>query len=353
MSRSIRRPGVRSGFTLIELLVVVGIILVLLGILLPVANKIIAAAHKADTQAQMTKLSTAIQAYFTTMGSYPGPIPESYIWGYNTDASTAPTISTPPTPMVYSFTSKTAEPYITSSQNLVLGLLGGLKLVTANAPPVTFDVIEITNGNGPRGLNLTTPQQFPPFIEFVKTELPQDSTGAFTSWLNPSASPQAPDFPAALAKSSVATDIPEFVDHFPNPKPIIYLRCRPGAGEIADVVISSASAASATGSPWYSMEMAPYWVVYDGTQPNRTPKPNPGNAPFPCTPNGPAPTNQGDTQSSPLWTMAAPKQPGDLAFFMNQTLKDNFTPRAKDAFILISAGPDGVYGTSDDIIIGN
>jgi hypothetical protein len=77
--------------------------------------------------------------------------------------------------------------------------------------------------------------------------------------------------------------------------------------------------------------------------------PNPGNAPFPSTPNGPL-----KSQPFPLWPPpTAGTTTGDLYFFQNQTLQDLITPRSKDSFIMISAGADGIYGTSDDIIYSN
>ncbi len=50
--------------------------------------------------------------------------------------------------------------------------------------------------------------------------------------------------------------------------------------------------------------------------------------------------------TKPLYT--APQ-----VFFQNPSLTDGYTPRSKDSFIMISAGYDGIFGTSDDIVYGN
>ena len=88
-------------------------------------------------------------------------------------------------------------------------------------------------------------------------------------------------------------------------------------------------------SQYYSMEMAPYWIGGTSSIPTN---PTPGQ-PFPTQPDA---NNGGQVQ----WAAG-------LNFFQNLSINDGITPRSKDTFILISAGYDGIYGTTDDVIYSN
>lgn len=318
------RPSVRAGFSILELLVVIGIICVLAGILLAVVHRLNRDADATKNAAMMTRLATAIQAYYTTTGSYPGPIPESMIWGYNTRATAGQQQNLPVQPPVpYCVAGQTS---ITSSENLVLALVGSLTKDTTPAGPTLGQIIYDKNllQDGPRSLG-NVPQHIPAYIDVRHGDLFLNSAGQPDSWTTTYAQPGGPRI----------FNIPEFMDSFSNPHPILYLRARAGAPGICDNPVMPGPPPG--GSEYYSMEMAPYWAVYKSTT-DRTPAPNANNAPFPSTPDA--------TTGKPLW-------PDELSFFRNQTLKDNVTPRAKDAFILISAGADGIYGTPDDIVYGN
>src|SRR5438105_929600 len=129
-------PRRRFGFTITELLVVIGIIVILMGILFPVITKIRLAARTADTQNEISQLSNACNSYYTTFHAYPGPLSNDYIEGVNGTPSPG-TIATPtkhPLELFMqgsppTFPAMTGSPFqITSSENLVLGLMGGLRL---------------------------------------------------------------------------------------------------------------------------------------------------------------------------------------------------------------------------------
>jgi prepilin-type N-terminal cleavage/methylation domain-containing protein len=314
MPNGIRTRNHRSGFTLIELLVVIGIICILLGILLPVVSAMNKKKQQTDTAAEVTRMAVAIQNYYQDFRAYPGPVPESQIWGNNSTGTSTP--SGPPV------TGLTGITNLTSTENMVLGLLGGLTAPTsATATTFTYSAALVTKG--PQSLNYLAPQLINAYYDATSPELSNNGAGTLTSWTTTQGS----------GYSTPALVVPELMDHFSNPHPILYLRAVVGGTSICDV----SSTTTPPGSQYFTGEVTPYWRVYTSTSNLAAPTP-PTASKF----------------STPITANGTDMQyPTALSFFKNASLNDGITPRSKDSFILISAGYDGIYGTSDDVIYSN
>src|SRR5688500_17446134 len=65
----------RRAFTLIEILVVIGIIVLLAGILVPMVGRAMRQAKQTRTAADLQSIATALEAFKTDHGSYPGADP--------------------------------------------------------------------------------------------------------------------------------------------------------------------------------------------------------------------------------------------------------------------------------------
>ena len=63
--------SLRAGFTLIELLVVIAIIGILASITVPVIGKALTAAKKAQAQAEIKTIETAVKAFYNDYSKYP------------------------------------------------------------------------------------------------------------------------------------------------------------------------------------------------------------------------------------------------------------------------------------------
>jgi len=320
--RRLRRPA----FTLIELLVVIGIIVILIGILLPVVASVRKTAFATATRQEISRIAGACQAYYGDYHSYPGPVSENDIDG----VAPATALGTPEPIM----SNGTALPYatptpITSSENLVLGLEGGLFLTftppSQYASAFGYQVSGV--GPGPQSLNplLNSQKQTTAYLTVQPAELaPQDASGNY------------------LAHGPADSAIPEFVDHIPGDiiagpatdatnvnvggtnsnfqfGPILYFRARKGATGIVVTALSTT-----TPQQYNFAQAAPYGFTAVSTTDYAVPTP-------------PA----GDTAYLDSTTV----------YFANSSIYGQ--PRGKDSFILISAGTDRVFGTKDDIFFSN
>jgi prepilin-type N-terminal cleavage/methylation domain-containing protein len=392
-----------NAFTLVELLVVIGIIAILVGILLPVINRVKYATYRADTENEISQISNACNAYYSTYHAYPGPFSNFETqWGGGGMAGSSNPVDRGTTneqgfvtlAFIYNGTnytqiSSTNIPtyFVTGAENLVLGLMGGLRVAPANtpaAPPTNIAFAPAEVGLGPMSLNPLNPSRQPAFFPAGSTYLMWNQQGGGGPYQSTTYNPNDPLIPFTDPAHSQASDspIPEFVDRYPSPGPlpILYLRARVGAkGVVSDGTIQDPSITSAGVTAQYQYDLRDI-VNYTNPAANPTAAATAGttlasiglqnlnttpnnvhdlaaieaNPAFPSSAvkAGPANPNPGPQQTTNLADA--------FAYFCNQSIAPtNITsgalinysahPRAVDQFILISAGPDGIYGTTDDI----
>jgi prepilin-type N-terminal cleavage/methylation domain-containing protein len=417
MTQPPSRPLSRNGFSLIELLVVIAIIAVLISILIPVVKKVRVAAQVADTQQVLTQLSNAITQYFNDFKAYPGPFP-------NTGVETGFSVPTPPVQNpnncdIDAYTNNTSggHPYgipletfdvpsnswkalstynVTSSENLVLGLLGGLAYDPATGA-LGFNPADV--GKGPLNLNASFTSSTLTYLTPGRTsayiQTTAGSTGSLLMWCgNNNGGASGPIRTNAFSQTMTlepffdeanhtANDspIPEFVDRFPTQMPILYLRAHVGAsGIVSDQTTTDKSGGNSVVYQYDIRDIMAYTTSQIGlpaapapgiglshnlipNYPNLTASPVQPTITF-TSPITDVVANAGITGPPPPTGQQAPAGTGAIpdvgAYFKNQTTAptsnaDNWAynntgqPRSKDQFILISAGPDGIYGTRDDI----
>jgi prepilin-type N-terminal cleavage/methylation domain-containing protein len=379
---------VHAAFTLTELLVVIGIITILISILLPVVSRVRYAAYTADTQNEISQLSNACTAYYSTYHAYPGPFSNDDTTGgvanhspigFGTGSGT-PTLTgiyfpsgSPPvgTYLTVSSDAAATSPWtVTGAENLVLGLMGGLRPIPATAPQqVAFAPAEV--GLGPLSLNPNNPTRAPSFFSTGSNYLmwcQQNAagqnvriTGVYQNLSGTATTFSGTPFTDVAGIPASDCPIPVFVDRYPtNPMPILYLRARTGAkGIVWDNITVQTDVNGAPAYYQYDLrEILPY------TSPNSAggaiglPKGSQQNLQIFNTsiflnPNYPTHGSYYLGIKDNLPNNAGP-------YFWNSSVTPtnastdaniNFTgrPRAVDQFILISAGRDGVYGTADDI----
>jgi len=193
----------------------------------------------------------------------------------------------------------------TGPENLVLGLIGGLQVDGSGTVTFNRDLV----GLGPRSLNVANPKTYAPFIE---------------NWSQMLISADK------VNELNAGRAIPVFVERSYTERPILYLRARPGAPGIVDTA----------GAAQYDLRMI---TLYTTAAFNADP--------FNSKHRGRVGLSGdkglalvGDV-NGPLLTDGTPNDAGP--YLRNPSLPT--VPRARDGFILIAAGPDGLYGTADDI----
>jgi len=384
----------RRAFTLVELLVAIGIIVILIGLLLPAINHVRKAAYGASTAQQISVLSSAIEHYHDDFNAYPGPLPLNQI-NYN-QSNTSDTTAVKP--FVYNLAgnqiamsgttpppaSLTVDPTkISGAQNLVLGLLGGLTVTrTPNAngqlditafqyqPTIIFaadsmgNPTKIPSPSGPQSLAIGTTKIYSPYMTVQASDL---SVPTYT------ATPPA-SFADAASRSPMDTIIPVFLDKYPDAMPILYMRAQRGASGLVSFAgydksggnsLANDQASGQTITSWqYDLrEIYPY-TNSDGTPSTSNIGVNMSRSYFDPTTSSSKVFVHGlqkvwASQASPPAAISSSTPTDAWAYLRNPSLgptiptsagaTDIGVPREKDGYILISAGPDRLYGTTDDI----
>jgi prepilin-type N-terminal cleavage/methylation domain-containing protein len=347
MSRTVKPQSSSRGFTLVELLVVIGIIVILIGILIPVVSKVRKSAQAAAVQAQINSLVANITQYQQDFAALPGPIPYDQI---NASPAVITTVNTAST----DFDTTTWDgTKISMAENLVLGLAGGLKVITGTG--VVYDPALV--GAGANNLNPASPKKHRAYID--QTNL---------SWRTANNGKKTGQY-ADGAGTANDTIIPEIVDTFPNPMPILYLRARKGQQPPAGLptawqpnnnfIYTNGVTTVADRVGQYDLSQIVAYVgdatpvtIGEGksisTGDYTTPPASPSQLPHGLRTVDTKSTMNKSGTSGPFINYVYPYD--GFAYFRDPSSPDAAPqPRSKDGFILISAGLDRVYGTPDDI----
>jgi prepilin-type N-terminal cleavage/methylation domain-containing protein len=288
----------RGGFTLVELLVVIGIIALLIGILIPVVSNVRKSAYIANTKNLLQKISAACTSYQLVFHSAPGVLPNK-AYDYSSGDQTPGYYFQDP-----------AYATFTQTEDLVCALSGGLTKDLRDAAS-KLDYKSDYLGQGPTSFNPLNPSKSQAFIAADPVDLsPRDQ---------PLSDP-ANGLNQTFVKD---TKVSEFMDKFPDPRPVIYLRANPGA------VNGSASTAPQIISPTYN---ASYHYNYRALMPYVNP------------------ADTGEVLNQPPTVPNAPQADATVKYFTSE--QSNATAKYAGTYILISAGPDRKFGTADDIISG-
>jgi prepilin-type N-terminal cleavage/methylation domain-containing protein len=323
---SIRNPQspIRNGFTLVEMLTVIGIIVLLVSILLPVVSAVRVKGHQADTMALLSRIASGAESYNADFGSYPGPLSNLQI--RNAAAGT--------------IKMKTGGgdinlAKVTMAENFAIGLLGGLYYDTA-ASAVQFDADRV--GNGPDSLNPRAPKKGRAYMDKVSLTNRDPDTAKLWDYRDD-------------ADDADDSQLPEYLDKFPDAMPILILRAKRGANGVASNTLDPAL------QEQYDLNQIIGYTDKRIGIGREAPADDEFKPTVPTTPadkvrHGLRTVNRVATIQDPSPGMGLVySYPYDLYGLMRHpSISMGSQPRQKDGFMLISAGADRIYGTKDDAI---
>ena len=289
------------GFTLVELLIVMAVIVLLVAILLPVINKVKKQGQVTATRAQIIAIEQACTSYHFDYNAYPGVYLEAALAGSN------------------------LKDKISGTENLVLSLMGGH---AGDAGQHTKNLSELEDRGllqGPEesiGSNNRKAAYYTPKNNELRRalrELEVDASGSVLPALT------------TAGDEAYVDHIPEFHDRFSEGLPLIYLRARPGRKNIIGETSNEVANAIFNATAAYAYARA-------------------------ITPNGEASNLTWAANIAKLIT--DPRYTDEELYDPDMTDNDevdNFDDSHRwktyhdDRFVLISAGPDRIYGTKDDV----
>jgi prepilin-type N-terminal cleavage/methylation domain-containing protein len=313
-------------FTLTELLIVIGIMGVLIGLLIPVVGGVRTRAWEAGSRNNLQVLAAAIDAYQRDYDAYPGPLSNDLIEARNPNPSDLGVRLPSGVAGFFGNNDVITVANITMSENLTLGLMGGLRWDDANgnqqvdANEIVYDPSSV--GQGPASLNPRKPARTKAYLSDSKLLLWRDQNNLKTGQFQDDRG-QAGD-----------TLIPEFGDGFPEGLPVLYLRAR---NETRNESINPASAGNNN-------------VIIDGTVNN-------GRGPFHLNQilgytrnTDPIGVGTHGLNTVDISDTTIPnKGPINAYAFLLDPATPTPSPRGKGRYLLISPGADRTYGTRDDI----
>lgn len=339
VDQKVGHPPGAAGFTLIELLIVIGIIVILIGITIPVISAVRASAYNVTTLSELTGLSAAIAEYRSDFGAYPGPLSNHQvnnapvitgspgdIPNINGILLSIPATLTVPTDAPQSNPAGVAgDNQIQGTENLVLGLLGGLRYTPGAMPVFEYDPSLV--GNGPASLNPGNVKRYAKYVNVPP------------SWLSDGL------YRDESGRPGGDTLIPEFLDRWPASMPVLYLRANVGGTK----VIGRSFSYSSSAPPWAAAWQGASYDIDDITGYTGILVSTGGVKYGIGRPDG----HYHGIRYIDTTDPTAAGIPNEANEYDGQTYFSNpavpGTARQKDGYILIAAGKDRIYGTADDI----
>ncbi len=326
---------------------VISIIAILVSILVPALVSVLQQSYATATAAELNSVRAACESYYATFDAYPGLFSEADIAAGDVTDGTGT---------------------ITGTQNMLLSLMGpayygGIGGAIA-APPNDTGYVTVKDSNGNAWfyvpyLGDTANAGYAP-ISFGAGPIDYSNGGVQkTAFFSPPADELQTEPP------NTANALPTLFDAFPHGVPILYYRKNPGMPGISGVPVLATDSGSAAfyldvNAAYTQATSTTYLTTKGGKQVSEYYSAYNDGPSAPAIPNSP-PTSYGTAINDLAATvvnqsLVTPNPPASPDYF-NQVGNP-----VRGGFVLISAGPDHIYGTnlnpsiglqpqSDDIVV--
>ncbi len=297
-----------DAFTLIELLVVISIIAILIALLLPALGQFRMQGYVTSTTEEMATVKTACLMYYSNYNAYPGPFSEADV-------------------------ASGAVGGVTGTQNMLIGLMGTMYNTSPSSWPTGTTPVTISGSTSGGGTAYVTNPLGSGPIDYTKGNVRQKS------YLSPD-----PTLLLTIYGTGGNPSLPTLYDTFSDGLPILYYRKIPGLPGTTGVPVQLQAGYTPPGAFYLNSNEA--YITNTNISDSLLPATSGATYDETSGSLGPWNLNRGATGALACEVVepSSLPAPSTTTQITNTSAPNTLGTPVRGGFVLISAGPDRIYG---------